>query len=155
MRMLLQACLALPELAEQFFYDPADSIWEGHGVQSVSTAFSHSLKTFDREITQLILPSFLQAGEGVAIDMIDGRFEAFGFCHRPDPNRWRAELHLFYLQFTELTNGCACCGAFNVLWDCYVQAEVSGNVTKQRLPTLLDAWAEWGQCQTDMCQHAQ
>ena len=36
-----------------------------------------------------------------------------------------------------------------------MQAHVSGNVTKQRLPTLLDAWAEWGRCQSDLCQHAQ
>ena len=128
---------------------------KGHGVQSVSTAFSLSLKSFDRETNQLILPSFLQAGEEVATDMTDGRFEAAGFSQRPDPNRWRAELHLFYVQFPELTNACACCGAYNVLWDHYVQAHASGNVTKQRLPTLTDAWAEWGQCQPDLCQHAQ
>ena len=37
------ACLALPEVAEQLLAE--HELWEGHGAQPVSTAFSHDLHT--------------------------------------------------------------------------------------------------------------
>ncbi|DBB03980.1 TPA: hypothetical protein ACH3X1_013047 [Trebouxia sp. C0004] len=59
-------------------------------------------------------------------------------------------------RFPELTKGCACCGEYESLWNRFVQAEVSGNVTKSRLPELLDSWLDWARQQPDLCdaQHS-
>ncbi|DBA87879.1 TPA: hypothetical protein ACH3X1_004870 [Trebouxia sp. C0004] len=117
-----KSCLALPELAQELLAVEEDSISEGHSVQSVSTSFSHSLQTFHHATKQLILPSFLQASEGVAIDMTDSRgFVSFGFGQHQDPHRRRAELHLYYLHFPELAKGCACCGEYDTMWNRFVQ----------------------------------
>ena len=149
------ACLALPEVAEQRLADQQQELWEGHGIQSISTAFSHNLQTFDHQTNELILPSFLQANQGVSIQLTDSHgFLAFGFGQHPDPNHWRAELHRYYLQFPELCKACTCCQTYDALWNRFLQAEVSGSVSKQRLPGLLDQWYDWGKNQPQFCQHA-
>ena len=147
----------MTEVAEQLLADEEHELWEGHGAQSVSTAFSHDLQTFDHQTNELILPSFLQTVQGVSIQLADSHgFVPFGFGQHPDPNRWRAELHLYYLQFPELCKACTCCSAYDALWKRYLQAEVCGGhhgVTKQRLPGLLDQWYVWGKRQPQLCQH--
>ena len=65
------ACLALPEVAQQLLADEQDLVWEGHSAQSANYAFSYTMQTFDRHTNQLILPSFLQANEHVAIELTD------------------------------------------------------------------------------------
>lgn len=147
------ACLALPEVAEQLLADQEQELWEGHGAQSVSMAFSHDLQTFDHQTNELILPSFLQANHGVSIQLADSHdFVPYG--QHPDHNHWRAELHLYYLQFPELCKACTCCPTYDALWKRFMQAEVSGGVTKRRLVGLLDQWYVWGKCQPQLCQHA-
>lgn len=43
------------------------------------------------------------------------------------------------------------CGQYDELWERYMQVELSGSVTEQRLPELLGKWYEWGQQQPDLC----
>lgn len=148
------ACLALTHVeAEQLL---ADDGREGQSAQSPFQGLYHHLHTFDRDTNELILPSFLQAHQGADIEMRDSQGgHRFGHSQRPDPNAWQAELHLFYLQFPELCQVCECCPKYEELWSSFVQAEVSGNVTKQRLPSLLHDWFRWGSQQPQFCQHAQ
>ena len=40
------------------------------------------------------------------------------------------------------------------MWERYMQDEVSGSVTKQRLPELLGKSYEWGKQQQNFCQQA-
>ena len=149
------ACVALPELVEDLLADDADEVWEGHSAQSYSTVFTCRMRTFDDSTNQFILPTFLQAHQGVSIELSDSSgFKSFGFGRFPDKHHWQAELHLFYVQFPELCQACTCCGQYNDLWDRYKQAEVSGTATKQRLPGLLEEWHKWGQQQPDLCQQA-
>ncbi|DBB04048.1 TPA: hypothetical protein ACH3X1_013103 [Trebouxia sp. C0004] len=68
---------SMPSFAEQLLADQEQELWEGHGAQSVSTAFSHDLQTFDHQTNELILPSFLQANQGVSAD--SHGFVPFGF----------------------------------------------------------------------------
>ena len=116
------------------------------------------MSTFNATTNQLVLPSFLQAHEGVSTDRSHSSgFLTFGIGQLPDNHHWQAELHLFYLQFPELCHACTCCnncGQYNELWERYMQAEVSDNVTKQCLPELLGQWYTWGQQQPDLCQQA-
>ena len=121
------------------------------------TVCQHSLQldlqTFDHQTNQLILPSSLQASQGVSIELTDSAgFLSFGYGQHPHPHHWRAELHLYYLQFSELCKACTCCKQYDALWNSFAQAEVTGNVTKQQLPGLL---ADWGKRQPQFCQHAQ
>ena len=132
-----------------------DEVWEGHSAQSYSTVFTRRLPTFDSATNELLLPSFLQAHEGVSIDLFDSSgFLTFGIGQLPDKHSWQAELHLFYVQFPEFCQACTCCGQYHELWARYMQAEVSGSITKQRLPELLGKWYKWGKHQPDLCQHA-
>ncbi|DBA95122.1 TPA: hypothetical protein ACH3X1_002632 [Trebouxia sp. C0004] len=97
------ACLALPQLREDLLADSEDGIWEGHSAQSYSTVFTRRLPTFNSSTNELLLPSFLQAPEGVSIDMFDSSgFVTFGIGQLGDKHFWQAKLHLFYVQFPEL-----------------------------------------------------
>ncbi len=149
------ACVALPELVDDLLADDADEVWEGHSAQSYSTVFTRKMPTFDGSTNQLILPTFLQAHQGVSIEMSDSSgFQSFGSLQFPDKHHWQAELHLFYMQFPELCQACTCCKQYNELWDRFMQAEVSGTATKQRLPGLLQEWHRWAKQQPDLCQQA-
>ena len=139
------ACLALTTVEAQELLD--DDEGEAADTQSPLQLFYHHLHTFDRGTNELILPHFLQAHEGIHIELKDSPgTRLFGHSQRPDPNSWQAELHLFYLQCTELCQACECCPKYDELWNSFVQAEVSGHVTKHRLPELLSRWYRWGPC---------
>ncbi|KAL3134392.1 hypothetical protein ABBQ38_006453 [Trebouxia sp. C0009 RCD-2024] len=81
--------------------------------------------------------------------------QAFGFGQHPDPHQWRAELHLYYVAFPELCGACACCQPYDALWTSFVQTEVSGSITRDRLPELLEQWYAWGKQQPTSCEQAQ
>ena len=149
------ACLALPQLKEDLLADTEDDAWEGHSAQSVSTVFTRRMPTFIPETNQLVLPSFLEAHEGVSIEMSDSPgHTTFGISQSPDHHHWQAELHLFYVQFPELCQACTCCGQYDQLWQRFMREEVSGSVTKQHLPVLLEQWYRWGQQVPEFCQQA-
>ena len=78
------------------------------------SSVSRRLPTFNSATNELLLPNFLQAHEGVSIDMFDSPgFFTFGIGQLPDNHSWQAELHLFYVQFPELCQACTCCGQYH------------------------------------------
>ena len=116
------SCLALPQLREDLLVDKEDEVWEGHSAESYSTVFTHRQPTINAATNELLLPSYLQAHEGVSIDMFDSSgFLTFGIGQLLDNHSWQAELHLFYVQFLELCQACTCCGQYDELWERYMQ----------------------------------
>ncbi|DBB07211.1 TPA: hypothetical protein ACH3X1_011776 [Trebouxia sp. C0004] len=156
------SCLALPQLREDLLSDEEDEV--GRDTAHSRTAqcsptdcpvsieqpmscccpasFEHMkvhLVSINKEISPLICLTLL-ATAPLALP--------------PDKHSWQAELHLFYVQSPELCQACTCCGRYDELWERYMQVEVSGSVTKQRLSELLGKWYEWGKRQPDFCQQA-
>ncbi len=76
-------CVVLPELAEVLLADQHDELLEGHGSQANN--FYQQLTAFDRDIKELFLPGFVQAREGVFIEMrhLQGS-KPFGYSQHTD-----------------------------------------------------------------------
>ena len=149
------SCMALPEVAAQLLEDEADFVWQGHSAQCASSAFGYTMQTFDHATNQLILPSYLQAHEHVPIELTDSQgSKCFGFGQYPDRHAWRAELHLYYVQEPDLCKSCDCCPDYKQLWLNFAQTQVSGSITKKRLPDLLNDWYQWSKQQPDLCEAA-
>ena len=120
----IECCQAVPELED--LTNPRAT------AQSAATPFHYLPETFDREIYQLKLPSFLQPHASTMYDAKPP--QRFGFGRNKDPHQRRAELHLFYLKFPSLCKQCECpeqssctCLNYAQLWDRFLEFYLAGD----------------------------
>ncbi|KAL3154528.1 hypothetical protein ABBQ32_013988 [Trebouxia sp. C0010 RCD-2024] len=127
--------------------------------KQVSNIFYHKVTSFDRTTNQLILPSFLQACQGVPIHIYDSiGSTTFGINQKPDKHDWQAELHRFYCQFPELCGYCKCqpeAEQYDALWLRFLNETGMSNPSKQDLPDALQQWSSWAEAQPELCEHTQ
>lgn len=132
-------CLADPTCFSNISSDVED---QAHG-GAACTPFGSLSSTFDRSTYELRLPEFLQQRSSVHWQFKDGKVQTFGISMRPDPNLWRAELHLLYLAHPDL------CGtsvtAYNHLWQAFLRETGQRQAPKAMLSKQLDAWRLWGE----------
>lgn len=115
---------------------------EAHG-GAACTPFSSLPNSFDRSTYALRLPEYLQHHDSLPWHFGDGRVQTFGVSKHPDPNLWRAELHLLYLAHPEL------CGSsptpYDELWQAFLGQTGQSQASKALLSTQLDAWRLWSE----------
>lgn len=132
-------CMADPACFRNISTDVQD---EAHG-GAACVPFSSLLNSFDRSTYELRLPAFLKPHDSVPWHFGDGRVLTFGVSKRPDPNLWRAELHLLYLSHPEL------CGSsttpYDQLWEAFLIDKGQIQASKAQLSRQLDAWRLWGE----------
>ena len=111
--------------------------------------------TFDRSTFALNLPTYLRRSVRVPLSLQDGgKRVRFGIGPHPDPDDWRADLHLLYLSPPELCTHCTCGHAcesptYTQLWEQFIDDTGQQEAPKVQLLDQLSAWREWAHGQAE------
>ena len=117
------------------------------------TPFGSAHGLFDRGTYELRLPSFLQEHASTPHNLHDsGGVRYFGSGSHPDPDLWRANLHLLYLNNPELCKKCSCtgecgCPTYTDLWEQFLEATGQSEASKVDLAEQINEWHSWAEVQ--------